>query len=133
MTMKLKVLFCSLLTVLFLQTALAVNPTPATAIVDSEATVLIDADQNKGFFGKIKTKIKTKIAKVKAFVASALDIDLQEPIFKWLWYALIGLAVAVVFSIFAVFVPVLWIVGSLAGLASTICWVVFLIKWIPTL
>ena len=140
--MKLKLLFCSLIAVLFLQTAMAVNPTPATNNADVETTIAVDIDQHQGFFGKVKTFFKKKIKKVKTFMASAIDIDLQDPVFKWLWYALILLLVSIIISILAAGAAAGGAVGGLGilGLISLIvwaaqvfCWVMFLIKWIPTL
>jgi len=60
-----------------------------------------------------------------------LDIDLDDDVMKWLWYAIFAAAASIIFWLLAVLVvgPLIWISG-LASLVSSVCFVIWLLKYL---
>ncbi len=77
-------------------------------------------------------KLQRKLEKFQKRIAkmTSIDIDLQDPVDKWMWYWILGwalgLALSIVFAITSV-TPILWL-SSLAWLAGTIFLIVWLVK-----
>ncbi len=73
---------------------------------------------------KMVNWVKTKLLKKNA-------IDLDDPVMKWLWYAIILAIAATVLGIVFSFLPgILWIIPSLLGLAAGICFIYWLILFL---
>lgn len=84
-----------------------------------------------GILSKLLKKSKklnklVKWVKTKVFKKA---IDLDDPVMKWLWYAIFLAAASIIVGILSTFIPFIWIVGSLLGLGAAICLVYWLILY----
>jgi len=103
----------------------ATNPISPEAI-DFEKTIKVEKKANK-MMKRLAKFSQTRVGKwmVKKAVQAnkvlnKLGVDLQDPVEKWLWYAIIGAIAAVVISILGVFVPFIWYISYLVWLAAVI-------------
>ncbi len=96
------------------------------------------ADNFKTFLEKRKIKRNEKIKafllkanKVITKAAKAMDVDLDDPVMKWLWYGIFAFGAAVILWILGglLFGPLVWL-GSLASLLSSVCLVIWLLKYL---
>lgn len=114
-----------LLMVGFAFNSYATNPISPEAI-DFEKTIKVEKKANK-MMKRLAKFSQTRVGKwmVKKAVQAnkvlnKLGVDLQDPVEKWLWYAIIGAIAAVVISILGVFVPFIWYISYLVWLAAVI-------------
>lgn len=75
---------------------------------------------------KVVTKAKMAVTKV----AEKLDIDLEDETMKWLWYAIIAYAASVVLWLLSFFVGFIGWISALASLLGTVCFVIWLLKYL---
>jgi len=98
--------------------------------IETYTTVL---DKKKG--AKRFLKVKAKAAKFISKAAEKLDIDLKDPIRKWLWYGLIALGAAVILYVLAALLTssiVYWI-AYLASVGSSVCFLIWLLKYLDVM
>jgi len=102
----------------------ATNPISPEAI-DFEKTIKVQkmnkatkllAKFSQTKVGKWMVKKAVKVTKL----AQKFGVDLQDPVQKWLWYAIIGFLVAIAISIVGVFVPFVWYISYLIWLAAVV-------------
>lgn len=140
--------FFLLLAAFFVNAPMSYAVKTVTTPVSTEATV---KTEKKGkFFKNLKkkrTSLKQRFSKWKHNLVGKIlkkGIDLQDPVKKWLWYALIGLGGAIIFSILGSVLAVgavaagtstgvgisllLGIVAGLLYLAGTVAFVIWLVK-----
>jgi len=75
-------------------------------------------------------RIQKIIAKGKIAIANALDIDLKDPINKWLWFAIIAAAVSVLLTILGFFFKFFGFFRWLAYMASVVCFAIWIVKYL---
>ncbi len=126
--MKMRIFTMMLLMVAFAFNSYATNPISPEA-VDFEKTIKVEKKMTKAMamaakFSKTKAG-KWLVKKAKQFnkIVKKLGIDLQDPVQKWLWYAIIGVvAGSVMWAIgIGVSIPFLWTISYLVYLAGVIC------------
>jgi hypothetical protein len=55
-------------------------------------------------------------------------VDFQTEPDKWMWFWIFGWGLAIILSILGVFIPFIYWIGYLCGLAGTVCLVIWLLK-----
>ena len=122
--MKMRIFTLMLLVAGFAFTSYATNPISPEAI-DFEKTIKVDKKMNKMAKRLAKfsqTKVGKWVVKKASKVAKYLQaVDLQDPVQKWLWYAIFLLIGAVVVSILGYFIPFIWYISYLVWLAGVVC------------
>ena len=126
--MKMRFFTMMLLMVAFAFNSYATNPISPEAM-DFEKTVKVEKKMTKAMAMATKFS-KTKAGKwlVKKAVQAnklmnKLGIDLQDPVQKWLWYAIIGVLGGALIYITAAIVGIgaIWYIGYLLTLAGVVC------------
>ncbi len=114
-----------LLMVGFALNSYATNPISPEAI-DFEKTLKVEKKANKmakrlAKFSQTKVGkwVVKKAVKANKFIQK-LGIDLQDPVQKWLWYAILGFLAAIVISVLGYFIPFIWYISYLIWLAAVI-------------
>lgn len=99
--------------------------------VDNGGGLLTHLFKNNKTIRKMATWVKTKLFN------KAAGIDLNDPVMKWLWYAIILLVVEIVLSVFFYALPftlgLSWLASiliGLIGLAAAICFIYWLILYL---
>jgi hypothetical protein len=126
-------LFLTVSTIIFSQPMMAatyvINPNAGT----EQSVTKSKSNQEAAKELKKQFKQEKRMAKMEK-IMSKLGIDFSDPVQKWLWFAIIAWAAAIVLyivsailSVGGVFSP-LWYVGYLAGLAGTVCFVIWIVK-----
>ncbi len=106
--------------------------TSSSTIVSSQTIEKQKTELKKGFTTQ---KVLSKIERL----SQRAGIDFSDPIRKWMWYCVFGLAAGLVLWLVGViliaasptgggFGLILTTLGSLVGLAGVICGIVFLVK-----
>jgi hypothetical protein len=135
--MKLKFLCLLMLGVVGLQRSLATNPIdianapkPITAV---ESKTLTKAETKA--IQKLERKEvrqQKRIAMVQKMMGKNMAkkaIDFQDPVNKWLWFAIFGFGIAIVLSILVSAGGWgLWWLAYLAGIFGTVAFVIWLLK-----
>lgn len=92
-----------------------------------------------GIIGKFLKKNKT-VKKMTNWVQNKVlkkDFSINDPVNKWLWYAIILAVLTIVISIVFSFIPGLWriswIITSLLGLAVTVCFIYWLLLFLEVI
>ncbi len=123
--MKFRFFTLLLVMVAFAFNGYATNPISPEA-VDFEKTVKVEKQMNKATKllakfsqSKVGKWVAKKAVKVMNF-AQKLGIDLNDPVEKWLWYAIIGIIAGTVVYISGWFFTPLWYLGYLIYLAGVI-------------
>lgn len=122
--MKFRFFTMMLLMVGFTISTYATNPISPDAI-GFEKTMKVEKI-NKG--GKILGKLaQTRVGKwllkkaVKvAQLVQKFAVDFQDPVEKWLWFAIFGAIAAILISILSVVVPFIWYISYLIWLAAVV-------------
>jgi len=136
--MKFKIVYTSFvfLFALAFTPQLQATPTNERNVTINESQSFTDAlvtkKMNKS--GKLANRLNKLIFKAKKFsnkLAKKLDVNLDDPIMKWLWYGLFALGAAFILYVLSIFTFgfLSWF-AYLASLASTACFVVWLLKYL---
>ena len=68
---------------------------------------------------------------MRYYDANDIDIDVEDPVRKWLWYGLFGIAIAIALSIIAFILSsgLFYRLSYVVGIAGIACLIVWLIKF----
>jgi len=133
--MKIKRSYLGLVIIAFLAfssqlSALPTNPiepekeAEEKSFVESLETFIIQRKSQR------KQKIQKLFAKGKAKLAKAIDVDFDDPVNKWLWYAIIAAGISIAFSILALFFRAFRLIRYLSYLASVVCFAIWIVKYL---
>lgn len=107
---------------------------PASAVVTVQ-----NGESTTGVISKKELKKQERLEKAITKAEKKLDklekkgVDFSDPVKKWLWFAIFAWAAAIVLYILGYFVPFIWWLGYLAGLAGTIFFVIWLLKFLEVM
>jgi len=108
-----------------------VSPSMSEEHVTTESYTTFKSDKK----GKLAKRLNKLIFKAKKFGNKlAQKIDLEDPVSKWLWYGVIALAAAVILYIlaFLTFGFLSWF-AYMASLASSVCFIIWLVKYLEVM
>lgn len=71
---------------------------------------------------KVNRRLDRLVRRGTKAATPPLEVDFSDPVYKWLWFGVFGLGLALVMTIF---IPGL---GGLIALAAVVCLVVWLVK-----
>ena len=108
-----------------------------TTVAETEIQEKTFAESFNDFIDKRKQKRNARIMKVVLKVekfAEKLDIDLDDDTNKWLWYAIFAWVASIILYILGAFTLgfLSWI-GYLAGLIGSVCFVIWLLKYLDVM
>lgn len=135
--MKLLPIFTFCIINLFLvQNILAVHP--ASDIKASPSSEIIKTTDNEKLSKKQLKKQKRQAKRLEKWEAIAkkklqaydIDIDLEDPVRKWLWFGLFGIAIAVSLSLIAFILnsSLFYRLSYVTGVAGVACLIIWFIK-----
>jgi Flp pilus assembly protein TadB len=122
------------ITTFFMLLAAFLFTSPATAMIESNTATATTIDKQKNELKK-EFKMQKRLSKFEKFFKKA-GIDLQDPVNKWLWFAIFGWGAAVVLWIISAAVVTttltgfgIWaLLGTLCSLFGTVAFVIWLVK-----
>lgn len=109
--------------------ALLLSAQPASAVVavqngqETTATISKKELKKQERLEKVMTKVQKKMDKLEK-----KGVDFSDPTNKWLWFAIFAWVAAIALYIIGYFVPFVWWLGYLAGLAGSVFFVIWLLK-----
>lgn len=113
-----------LFTILLLFLGLSFNANAVNTITVTTGIESLETSDNTSFWKTKKNKFQRflikKAIKLNKWVKSNA-VDLSDDVQKWLWYGIGLWILAVVLQILGYFVPFVWYIGYLAGVAGSFC------------